>query len=265
MMRLSISIPMLALLFATASSASAQQTQSRLYDITKSGKLRVCAFTDYYAISYRDPASGKIIGMDATMAALLASELGVELQIVETSFATFVADIQANKCDVGMSGMGATLKRAQAIEFTKPYLVTGILAVTRKGGKISKWDDLDQPGIKVGVMLGSYIEPFMKAYLKQAAVVPIQAPSSRESELMAQHVDAAISDFPTALKVQETLDWADVVSPTTPLSVTPFCYAVPPGDQIWLNYLNLFIDTEKRNGKLEAAAKAFHLDPALAP
>ena len=37
-------------------------------------------------------------------------------------FATFIADLQANKCEIGMFGVGATLKRAQAVEFSKPYL-----------------------------------------------------------------------------------------------------------------------------------------------
>jgi cyclohexadienyl dehydratase len=245
--------------------AAAQQSQSRLFEITKTHGLRVCALSDYYAISFREPQSGKIVGLDSEVAAQLAAELGAELQIVETSFATFTADLQANKCDIAMSGFGATLKRAQAVEFSRPYLITGIMAVTRKGGKIAKWEDLDQPGNRVAVLLGSYIEPFMRDYLKKATVSPVQPPASREGELMAQRVDAVIADFPTALKVHDMFDWAAIVSPSKALSVTPFAYAVLPGDQIWLNYVNLFVDTVKRNGKLESSAKAYHLDPIIAP
>ena len=43
-----------------ASMAGAQQTQSRLFEVTKSKKLRVCQFPLYYSISYRDPKSGEI-------------------------------------------------------------------------------------------------------------------------------------------------------------------------------------------------------------
>ncbi len=57
-----------------------------------------------------------------------------------------------------MFGVGATLKRAQAVEFSKPYLVTNIYAVTRKGGKIKAWADIDKKGVKAAVSLGSYIE-----------------------------------------------------------------------------------------------------------
>src|SRR5262245_36994858 len=94
-----------------------------------------------------------------------------------------------------MFGVGATLKRAQAVEFSKPYLITNIYAVTRKGGKIKTWDDIDQKGIKAAVSLGSYIEVFMKTYLKNAEVVSIAPPNTREAELVAQRVDVIMTDF----------------------------------------------------------------------
>jgi ABC-type amino acid transport substrate-binding protein len=248
-----------------ATDASAQQVHSHLTDITKSHELKVCALTDYYAISYRDPKANKLISLDADMAAALAGSLGANLKMVETSFGTFAADLQANKCDIAMSGFGATLKRAQAVEFSEPYLITDIVAIVRNGGKVSSWDDIDKPGVKVAVLLGSYIEPFIKGYLKNATVMTIQPPASREGELMARRADVVAADFPTALKVRDTFDWATILTPKTKLSVTPFAYAVSPGDQIWLNYVNLFVETMKRNGKLAEAAKAAHLDAILAP
>ena len=39
--------------------AEAQQTQSRLFEVTKSKKLRVCQFPLYYSISFRNPKTGK--------------------------------------------------------------------------------------------------------------------------------------------------------------------------------------------------------------
>ena len=118
--------------------AGAQQTQSRLYEVTKSKKLRVCQFPLYYSISFRNPKSGEIEGIDADLAKELAKELDAKLEIVESSFATFIADLQAGKCEIGMFGVGATLKRAQAVEFSKPYLITNIYVVTRKDSKVKK-------------------------------------------------------------------------------------------------------------------------------
>ena len=68
-----------------------------------------------------------------------------------------IADLQAGKCEIGMFGVGATLKRAQAVEFSKPYLITNIYLVTRKDSKVKKGEDLDQKGINAAASLGSYI------------------------------------------------------------------------------------------------------------
>ncbi|MCK6451882.1 MAG: ABC transporter substrate-binding protein [Alphaproteobacteria bacterium] len=265
---LSVILPALALAapgFLIADKAAAQQTQSRLYEVTKSKKLRVCQYPLYYSISFRNPKTGQLEGIDADLAKELAKELEAELQIVETSFGTFIADLQANKCEIGMFGVGATLKRAQAVEFSKPYLVTNIYGVTRKDSKIKKWEDIDKKGITAAVSLGSYIETFMKGYLKNATVVPIAPPNTREAELVAGRVDIIMTDFPTAIKVTDEFDWATYLLPSEKLAITPYSYVVPQGDQIWLNYINLFVDTIKLDGRLMMYAKKHKLDPIVAP
>src|SRR5262245_57295955 len=246
-------------------SAAEAQPQSRLYEVTKTKKLRVCQYPLYYSISFRNPRKEYSEGIDAHLSKEHAKELDAQLEIVESSFGTFIADLQANKCEIGMFGVGATLKRAQAVEFSKPYLVTNIYAVTRKDGKIKTWEDIDQKGVKAAVSLGSYIEVFMKTYLKNAEVVSIAPPNTREAELVAQRVDVIMTDFPTAIKVTDEFEWAAYVLPKEKLAVTPYAYVVPPGDQIWLNYINLFVDTIKLDGRLMHYAKKHKLDPIVAP
>src|SRR5882757_9375597 len=91
-----------ALALSATAPAGAQQVQSRLFEVTKNRVVRVCTFPGYYAISYRDPATGKLTGIDIDLSQELGKELNAEVQYVETSFGTFIADLQANKCDVGM-------------------------------------------------------------------------------------------------------------------------------------------------------------------
>ena len=263
--RLSIAAALAAALLFPAAEAPAQQTESRLYEVTSSGKLRVCQYPLYYSISHRNPTTGELEGIDVDLSKELAKELGVELEIVETSFGTFIADLQANKCEIGMFGVGATLKRAQAVAFSDPYLLTSIYAVGRKGGKIASWEDIDQPGNKVAVSLGSYIEPFMKDYLKNAEVVAIAPPSTREGELVANRVDVIMTDYPTAVKVTDEFDWAVTIEPNEVLRLTPYSYVVPHGDQIWLNYINLFVRTIKLDGRLQFYAEKNKLGPIVAP
>ena len=252
-----------ALLMPAASQA--QALQSRLFEVTKSKKLRVCQYPLYYSISFRNPKTGQIEGIDADLSKEFARELGAELEIVESSFGTFIADLQSNKCEIGMFGVGATLRRAQAVEFSKPYLITNIYGVTRKGGPIKSWADIDKKGMKVAVTLGSYIEPFMKSYLKNAELVSVAPPNTREGELVANRVDVIMTDYPTAIKVTDEFEWAQTVLPNEKLAVTPYAYVVPQGDQIWLNYVNLFIDTIKLDGRLQKFADKNKLGPIVAP
>lgn len=249
----------------TPSEGRTQAIQSRLFEVAKSKKLRVCQYPLYYSISFRNPKSGQIEGIDADLSKELARELGADLEIVESSFGTFIADLQANKCEIGMFGVGASLRRAQAVEFSKPYLITNIYGVTRKGGPIKSWADVDKKGVKAAVTLGSYIEPFMKSYLKNAELVSVAPPNTREGELVANRADVIITDYPTAIKVTDEFDWAQTVVPTEKLAVTPYAYVVPQGDQIWLNYVNLFIDTIKLDGRLQKFADKNKLGPIVAP
>ena len=71
--------------------AEAQQTQSRLFEVTKNKKLRVCQFPLYYAISYRNPKTGQIEGIDADLSKELAKE-GMTMLVVthEMNFARHV-------------------------------------------------------------------------------------------------------------------------------------------------------------------------------
>jgi ABC-type amino acid transport substrate-binding protein len=237
-------------------SALGQQKESHLDRVVKSQKLRVCIWPEYYAISYKNPKTGQLEGIDIDIARQLATELKAQLEFVESSFQAFIADLQTDKCAIGMFGIGATLSRAQAVEFSDPYLVTSIYGVTKKNHpKIKSWNDMDQEGIVVATQLGSYVDTFMKTYLKKAKVLSVQPPATREGEVASGRADILMTDYPVAKKLEATQDWAKVINPTEPLAVTPYAYAVAPGDQVWLNYVNLFLKTIKRDGRLLAAAR----------
>ena len=244
--------------------AEAQAKESHLVRVTKAQKLRVCIWPEYYAISHKNPTTGRLEGIDIDVAQALGKELGAEVQFVEASFGACVADLQTDKCDIGMFGLGATLSRAKAVEFSEPYIVTSIYGVTRKDHpKLKKWADLDQDGLVVAVTLGSYVEVFMKGYLKKAKVLSVQPPATREGEVATQRADILMTDYPIAKKLEALHDWALIVAPTEPLAVTPYAYAVAPGDQMWLNFINLFVQTIKRDGRLLDYAKKNGLEPVV--
>jgi ABC-type amino acid transport substrate-binding protein len=252
---------------ATAQTYQAQRAlveQSHLTAISKSHTLRVCTYGEYFGISYRDPKTHELTGLDVDLAKELAGALKAKLEFVESSFSTFVSDLLAEKCDIGMFGLAASLQRAQAVEFSEPYIVTGAYAVARRDNpKLKTWADLDKDGNVVAVKMGSVAEPMMRQYLKKATVAPVQPPASAEQEVAARRADALIIDYAIAQQIAATNDWAVVLAPDRPIGATPLAYAVAPGDQIWLNYINLFVRTVKRDGRLAAIGAKYKLGPVL--
>jgi ABC-type amino acid transport substrate-binding protein len=251
--------------FAAVTPADAQQKDSRLYRITKAGVLRVCTWPLYYSISLRNPATGQLEGIDADLMKELAEDMGVKLEVVDTAFGTFIADLQADKCDIGMFGVGATMRRAQAVEFSKPYLITNVYAVVRENGPVKQWTDIDKKGVTVVLTLGSYIEPVMRSYLKNAALNAVTPPATSQAELMSNRADVIMSDFPTGVRMKKEFPGVTYLLPPEKIAITPYAYVVAPGDQIWLNYVNLFVDTIKIDGRLAKAAEANGLGPIVAP
>ena len=165
-----------------------------------------------------------------------------------------------------MFGVGATLKRAPGRRILQALPDHQHLRVTRKDSKIKKWEDIDQKGVKAAVSLGSYIEPFMKGYLKNAEVVSVAPPNTREAELVARPRRRHHHRLPDRDQSRPTSSTGRPIScPNEKLAVTPYAYVVPPGDQIWLNYINLFVDTIKLDGRLMKYAKKHKLDPIVAP
>jgi len=108
--------------------------------------------------------------------------------------------------------------------------------------------------VQVAVQAGTFMEPVMAAALKQARLVVIKPPQTREQELEAGR-DVFMTDYPYSRRLLDNADWARLVSPSQPFHTLPYAYAVKPGDEAWLKRVDEFVAAIKRDGRLEAAAK----------
>ena len=224
--------------------------------VKASGTVRVCIWPDYYGITHRSPRTGQLDGIDIELSAEFAKALGVKLEYVESSFAKLIDDIGADRCDVAMFAVGVTPQRAPHMKFSQPYLKSDVYGVTTRANRaIRSWADIDRPGVKVAVQAGTFMEPVMVATLKQAQVVIIKPPMSREEELEAGRVDVFMTDYPYSRRLLDNADWARLVSPPQPFNPLNYAYAVRPGDDDWLREVDRFVAQIKRDGRLEAAAR----------
>ncbi|MFG6465789.1 ABC transporter substrate-binding protein [Roseateles sp. BYS87W] len=227
-----------------------------LDQVRSAGVLRVCIWPEYYGVTFRNPRTQQLGGIDIDLSAELARDLGVKLEHVETSFPQLAADVNAGRCDVAMFAVGMPPSRKEVLAFTEPYMQSDIYGVTNRASRtVRQWADIDQPGVVVAVQAGTFMEPVMKDALKQARMVVIKPPATREQELEAGRVDVFMTDYPYSRRLLDNADWARLVSPPKPFHVLPYGYAVKKGEARWLARVDEFVAAIKRDGRLLAAAR----------
>jgi ABC-type amino acid transport substrate-binding protein len=249
------------LLALQAAPALAQDVLQR---IKASNTVRVCVWPDYYGVTHRNANTQKLEGIDIDLSQELARDLQVRVQHVDSSFVTLIDDLRADRCDVAMFAVGMLPQRMQHLRFTKPYLQSDIYGVTTKSNRaVQRWEDIDKPGVLVGVQAGTFMEPVMRAQLKQARMVVVQPPATRERELEAGRIDVFMTDYPYSRRLLDNADWAQLITPPSAFNIVPYGYAVKPGDEAWLAQMDAFVARIKRDGRLQAAAARHRLGPIV--
>jgi cyclohexadienyl dehydratase len=239
---------------------------AKIADIQRAGVVRVCVWPDYHGISHRDKRTLIWSGVDIDMAKELAQTLAVKLNFVDSSFSVFMDDVLADKCDVAMFGIGVTPLRAEKVRFTKPYLQTDFVGITPKGNtRIAGWPDIDKPGTVVAVAKGTVHDQVVRERFRHASVMVVEGHNSREHAVQSGRADVFLTDYPYSRRLLEQTDWARAVLPPASFHVTPYAWAVKPGDGEWLLKLDGFLQTVKESGRLRDAAKRHGLEPILVP
>ena len=106
---------------------------------------------------YEYVEDGKIVGIDAEVAALIAEKLGMELKIEDVAFDSIIPGVQAKKYDMGMAGMTVTDERLEKVNFSDTYAKGVQVVIVKEDSKIASVDDLFAEGAnnKIGVQLAT--------------------------------------------------------------------------------------------------------------
>lgn len=241
-------------------------SSNRLERIQGTKLLRVCIWPDYYSITYRNPKTQQLTGIDIDLAHELGKDLSAAVQFVDSSFAKLIDDVTQDRCDVAMFAIGITPQRAEKLRFTKPHLASDIYAIaTKSNRRIQHWSDIDKTGTVVAVAKGTLHEPVMKDKLKAAQLLVLDTPFAREQEVQSGRADVFMTDFPYSQRFLINAEWARLIAPPGTYHITPYAYAIKPGDDAWHARVERFVADIKRDGRLPAAAKQHGLSPIVAP
>ncbi|CAN7551272.1 transporter substrate-binding domain-containing protein [Mesorhizobium sp. LjNodule214] len=250
--------------------ASADDNPSAVIDqIRASGVLKVPVMTGEEPGYIKDPATGQWSGFYYEFLGEIATQLGVKLEPVETTWGNLAADFQSNKIDIAI-GVNPNPKRGLVVDYLWEPLFTDAWAVLTPPGKpVKTWAELNSPDKTVVVQKGSTMQVVAEALLPKAKITPVEDRGLALMELQAGRADGVVFSIFDALQI--TNQKIGNVSLPEPILRNPATLAVArkPGNAGFINFLTNWILQERSlglaQGKLARSWEARGIDLSILP
>ena len=139
-------------------------------------------------------ASGNPSGVGVEMAHALADYLHRPLQIENMPFEGLIPALKTGRIDLIISSMTATAERAKSIDFSDPYLNTGLAILTKKNSPIQGIADVDKPGMIVVVKTGTTAQTYTHDHFHNATILPLEQDTACALEVAQGRADAFLYD-----------------------------------------------------------------------
>ncbi|MFJ9727437.1 transporter substrate-binding domain-containing protein [Streptomyces sp. NPDC101209] len=178
----------------TSSGNGGSKTAAGGVQLVKAGQLTTCTHLPYPP--FQSERNGKYEGFDVSMIDLVAKDLGVKQQILDTPFENFKtgAFLNSGQCDLAAAGMTITAERKKNVDFSDPYFdATQALLVDKNSG-ITSLADAKAKKVK----LGAQAQTTGEDYAKKEGFDPVSFESSDAvlNGLRAGQVKAVVIDYP---------------------------------------------------------------------
>ena len=227
------------------------EKSSTLNQILQRKELRVGMEAGYMPFEMRNK-KGEIIGFDVDMVTAMAKAMGVKLTLVNTAWDGIIPALLTDKFDIIASGMTVTQERNLRINFADPYITVGqtILLAKKHEGKITSWEQLNDPQYTVATKLGTTGDFAAKKHLPKAKRNAFETEQEAAMDAMNGKVDAFVYDHPfNAIFNARNPD--KMVFLDEPFTYEPLAWAVRKGDPDFMNWLNNFMRQMRGDGSYE--------------
>jgi ABC-type amino acid transport substrate-binding protein len=222
----------------------------------------------------KDPASGDVKGYYIDGLRYIFKAIGVEVVLVETTWANFAAGLQAGQFDMSIAGTFATVQRAAAVEFTKPIHYLGYSAVVKKGDdRFKTLADFNKKGIRIAAVQGGAAAEYVKENFGSATLVLLNTSNLTAPfvEVSSGRADVGIEDAWQARRYASQQPGVTDLFQEKPYNLLPIAWSVKRGNQELLNFLNTSIDFMLLTGRWEKMSTPYGMTgryydaPSLAP
>ena len=139
-MRRLLTIALAAGIAAVAAPAIAQDVPAR---VKQAGKIVIATMPNYAPITYKDPASNKLMGFDIDIGEAIGKELGLAVEWQEIAFAQMLPSLQTGRVDTVLAGMSDLPARRETADFID-YMKSGaqFFTLNALAGSIKTPEDL---------------------------------------------------------------------------------------------------------------------------
>ena len=165
----------------------------------KHNKLTVGMELNYPPFELVDP-QGQPAGISVEMAKALGKHLGREVQIENIPFDGLMPALKTGKIDLIISSMTRTPERAQSIDFSEPYLRTGLCLLANKNAPIDGIEQADQPTTSIAVKQGTTGQLYAQSRLKHSKVLVLDKEDACVLEVVQGKAQAFIYDQMSVFK-----------------------------------------------------------------
>jgi ABC-type amino acid transport substrate-binding protein len=199
---------------------------------------------------------GKVVGFDVDLARLMASGMGVKLNIKTMSFNELLPALQNGDVDVVISNVTMNPQRNMQVAFVGPYMTSGKCVITKEErlAKAAEAENLNVPETRLAALQGSTSAEFIKVLLPNASLTLVEDYDGGVRMINDGKVGGILTDYPICLAMLKKYPDAGFVSLFSLLSYEPIGIAIPGSDPLYINWTENFLKRVEGTGLLEELA-----------
>jgi polar amino acid transport system substrate-binding protein len=193
---------------------------------------------------------GTPTGVSVDIAHALGEYIDCDIKIDNIPFIGLIPSLKTDKIDLIISSMTITEERQASIDFSEPYLTTGLCLLVSKKSDLKSIDQANQKGRVIAVKSGTSGEIYASKNLKQAKVIVLDKEAACVLEVVQGKVDAFIYDqFSVFTHWQRNLKTTYAL--LAPFQKEHWGIGVNKGNEELLGKVNAFIDAYRQMGGFE--------------
>ncbi len=206
---------------------------------------------------------GNPTGFSVDMAHDLGDYLGREVVIENTAWTGLIPSLQTGKIDLIISSMAITEERAEVVDFSDPYLQSGLALLIAKSSPVEGYQDLNRADVEIAVKAGTIGEFIAKEQFPEATIRVFQQVAPAVLEVSQGRLDAFLYDPLTIYEnYKNHPDTTRYNMEPIPGSYGDWGVAIKQGNQSLLDEVNEFIAHYYKSGGFEKLTETYLSDIA---